>query len=203
MWLSEKVTSLEKKNGEMKRALQEMEAKIDLQERTIVEISQQHGAIEITIAKIAEHVQRQVSFNEGVRASFTTLSEEMKQHQNNFREVVRILQAHEEHMAKTGAATQEMAQRINALIQENENKTVWISSLMRDSQEQTQVLRDHQLGLQVQAEVIKTVVNQQQQTATGTGPIVSEADDQDSDRLDFLGGQNPNTGPRSFQGERS
>ena len=66
---------------------------------------------------------------------------------------------------------------------------------MRESQEQTHVLREHQLGLQVQAEVIKTVVNQQQQTASGKGPIVSEADDQDSDRLDFLGGQNPNTGP--------
>ena len=30
MWLSEKVTSLEKENGELKKALQEMEAKIEL-----------------------------------------------------------------------------------------------------------------------------------------------------------------------------
>ena len=43
-----------------------------------------------------------------------------------------ILQTYEEHMAKTGAASQEMAQRINALIQENSNKTVRISSLMRE-----------------------------------------------------------------------
>ena len=92
-----------------------------------------------------------------------------------------------------------MAQRINALIQENANKTVWISSLMRESQEQTRVLRQHQLRLQVQAEVIKAVANQQQhsqqQGATGTCPTVYEADDQDGDHLDFLGGQNPNTGP--------
>ena len=142
-----------------------------------------------------EHVQRQNIFNGGVRASFTSLSEEVKKRQDNFREVVRIFQAREEHIVKTGAATKEMAQYINALIRENANKTVWISSLMRDSQEQTQVLRQHELGLQVQAEVIKTVVNQQQQqTATVTGPTVSEADDQDSDRLDFLGYQNPNTG---------
>ena len=30
MWLAEKVTSLEKENGELKKALQEMEAKIEL-----------------------------------------------------------------------------------------------------------------------------------------------------------------------------
>ena len=196
MWLSEKVTTLEKENGDLKRVLQEMEAKIELQERTIAEMAQRHGAMETAIVLIAEQVQRHISFNEGVRASFTSLAEEVGKHQNNFQEVARIFQAHEEHIVKTGAATQEMAQYINALIKENENKTVWISSLMRESQEQTQVLRQHQLGLQVQAEVIKAVVNQeQQQTATGTGPTVSEADVQDSDRLDFLGGQNPNTGP--------
>ena len=200
MWLSQKVTTLEKENEDLKRALQEMEAKIELQGRMITEMAQQHGAMETTIAKIAEHVQRQMSFNEGVRASFTSVSEEVKQHQNNFREVVRILQTHEEYMAKTGAASQEMAQRINALIQENENKTVRISSLMRDSQEKTQVLRQHQLGLQVQAEVIKAVANQhqnppQQQGSTGTSPTVVEVNEQDGDHLDFLGCQNPNTGP--------
>ena len=74
---------------------------------------------------------------------------------------------------------------------------MWISSLMRESQEQTQILRQHHLGLQVQAEVIKTVVNQQQQQKdTGKGPTVSDADDdQDPDHLGFLGGKNPNTGP--------
>ena len=130
MWLSAKVTSLEKENGELKKALQEMEAKIELQGKMIAEMAQQHGAMEITIAQIVENVQRQVSFNEGVRASFTSLAEEVGKHQNNFREVARIFKVHEEYMAKTGAASQEMAQSINALIRENENKTAWISSLM-------------------------------------------------------------------------
>ena len=92
-----------------------------------------------------------------------------------------------------------MAQRINALIQENANKTVWISSLMRDSQEQTRVLRQHQLGLQVQAEVIKAVANQQQnqqqQGVTGTGPTVTDVDDHNDDRLDFSNVPSPNSGP--------
>ena len=101
-------------------------------------------------------------------------------------------------MAKTGAATQEMAQYINALIKENENKTVWISSLMRESQEQTRVLREHQLGLQVQAEVIKAVANQQPQqreTVTGTVPTVTELDDNNEAGLDFQNGQSPHTRP--------
>ena len=90
----------------------------------IAEMAQQHGAIDAAIAQIAEHVQRQDTFNEGVRASFTSLAEGIGKHQDNFREVARFLKTHEEHMAKTGAATQEMAQYINALIQENENKAV-------------------------------------------------------------------------------
>ena len=146
-----------------------------------------------------EHVQRQNIFNEGVRASFTSLAEDVKKHHDNFREVARIFQAHEEYIVKTGAASQEMAHYINALIKENENKTVWISSLVRESHEQTNVLRQHELGLQVQAEVIRRVANQQSQqqgTATGTGPTLSEVDNEhDGDSLDFPGGQNPNQGP--------
>ena len=93
-----------------------------------------------------------------------------------------------------------MAQSINALIEDNATKVVWISSPMRETQERTQVLRQHQLGLQVQAEVIKVVANQhqhppQQQGSTGNGQTVSEADGKDGDSLDFPGGQNPNTGP--------
>ena len=116
-----------------------------------MEMAERHGAIENTIAKIAEQVQRQIPFDEGVRASFTGLAEEVGKYQNNFREVVWIFQTHEEHIVKNGAVSQEMAQRINALIKENENKTVWISSLVRNSQEQTHILRQHELGLQVQA----------------------------------------------------
>ena len=152
------------------------------------------------MTEIVGQVQRQDTFNEGVRASFTSLAEEVGKHKNNFGEVVRILQTHEQHIVMTGAASQEMAQNINALIHDSENKTVWISSLVRDSQEKTQVLRQHQLGLQVQAEVIKVMANQQQQPqqqqgVAGTGPTVSEVDEQDGDRLDFLGGQSPNSGP--------
>ena len=203
MWLSEKVTTLEKENSELKRALQEMEARLATQENIARQVDERCARLETSVTQIVEQVQRQNMFNEGVRASFTSLAEDVNKHKDNFREVARIFQAHEEYIVKTGAASQEMAQYINALIKENENKTAWISSLTRENQEQTQVLRQHELGLQVQAESIKIVVNQQQQqkpqpqqAATRQGPTVSELDnDQDSDRLDFLGGLNPNSGP--------
>ena len=96
-------------------------------------MAQRHGAIETTNARIVEHLQRQILFDEGVRASFASLAEDVGKHQNNFREVARILQTHEEHIVRTGAASQEIVQKINALIGENANKTVWISSLTRVS----------------------------------------------------------------------
>ena len=72
---------------------------------------------------------------------------------------------------------------------------------MNEYQAQTEVLRQHQLGLQVQAEVIKRIINgqhpqqQPQQGVAGTGLTVSEVDDQDRDHRDFQGVQNPNSVP--------
>ena len=42
MWLSEKVTFLEKENGEMKKALLEMEAKIELQAWSPKSVKREH-----------------------------------------------------------------------------------------------------------------------------------------------------------------
>ena len=83
----------------------------------MAEMAHRHGAIKAAIAQISEQLQRQIAFNEGVRASFTSLSEEVGKHQNNFREVVRILQSDEQHMVRTGEATKEMERYINALVQ--------------------------------------------------------------------------------------
>ena len=199
MWLAEKVTSLENETVELKKTIQEMEARIGQQEKEITEMTRRNGAIETAIARIVEQLQRQISFNEGVRASFTSLGEEVNKHQNNFREVARIFQAHEEHIIKTGAAYQQMAQCINSLVRESENNTVWISSVMRETQEQTQVLRQHEVGLQVRAEVLKRVMNQQpqqqQQTAARTGPTISEVDDDNGTDQNFPSGPSPHAGP--------
>ena len=98
-----------------------------------------------------------------------------------------------------------MAQYINALVEENEKTKAWVGSLMRESQAQEDVLRQHEMGQQVLAEVIKRIVDQQGQQQSqqpqgqarvGAGPTVTEVeDDQDPDRLDFMTGPNPHKGP--------
>ena len=115
-----------------------------------------------------------------------------------------MLQGHEQHIVKNGAASQEMAQYINALISENEKKTLWIAIPTKESQA-PEVLRQHQQGQVALAGMIKWMLNHQQpqqqhqlalQIETVHGPTVTEVDDDDdADRLNFLGGHNPNSGP--------
>ena len=101
-----------------------METRLAFQDNVAKQMDERCVRLEASFSEVVEQVQRQNLFNEGVRASFTSLAEELKKHQDNFREVVRILQTHEEYIVKTGEASQEMAQNINALIKDSENKTV-------------------------------------------------------------------------------
>lgn len=116
----EKVIALTKENEEMKK-INEMETKIALQQKTEKELAQ-HVMIEIAITKIAGHVQRQNTFNESTKTALDGLVEEVKKHQDLFQETVRVLLSHEQHIMKTGTASQEMARYINALIQEDKKK---------------------------------------------------------------------------------
>ena len=98
-----------------------------------------------------------------------------------------------------------MAQYSNALINENEKKTAWIATPMKESHAQEEVLRQHQQGQAALAGMIKWMLNHQQpqqqhqpalQIAAVPGPTVTEVDDDDdADRLNFLGGHSPNSGP--------
>ena len=199
MWLMDKVTSLEEENGELKKELHEVWTRLSIQENTAMQALERCAVLEAAIKRIEGNAQHQNAFNEAVRASFTSMAEEVNRHQNNFTEVVQVIKAHEEYMVRTGAATQDMAQCINALVQENANQTVWISSLVRETQEQTQVLQRHEVGLHVQAHMIKTVVNQQQQqreTATArTVPTVEELDNDNEPGQNFPNGPSPHAGP--------
>ena len=69
-----------------------------------------------------------------------------------------------------------------------------IGSLTRETRAQTEVLRQHHLGQQVLAEVIKEIMAGQQQTqqqsqqqgVAGSGPTATDVDDEDRGRLDFM-----------------
>ena len=205
MWLVEKVTSLENQNEELKRALQEMETRLALQENAARQSDERFVRMEAAITQIAEIVQEQNNAIEGTKALTISLAEEVTTHRDNFQKVAMVMQVHEQHIVRSGTMTQEMAQYINALVQDNEQKSLLIGSLMKECQAQTEVLRQHHLGQQVIAEVIKEIMACQQQpqqhsqecqTITATGPTVTAVDDSDDpDRLNFLGGPSPHKGP--------
>ena len=132
MALVERITTLERENGELKRVNQEMEAKAAL--KTITEVVDRCGVMEAATMEIVQHVRQQEIFNGCVRTSIDGLETQVKIHQNNFEQLVRVLQAHETHIVKNGSAASEMAQFITALAQENEKKTMWVGSLMKESQ---------------------------------------------------------------------
>ena len=175
-----------------------MATRIERQETSKNELAERLAAMETAISKIAEHVQAQSAFNASAANSINCLENQMRVHQDNFQEVARILQTHEQHIIYNGVASQEMAQYINALAQDSEKNRAWIGAMMRESNAQAQVLLQHKMAQQVLAEVIKVMMshqqNQQQTGVTTTGPIVTEVEE-DGAVLDFLGGQNQTSGP--------
>ena len=98
------------------------------------------------------------SYSTSVKTTINGLVEEVKMHQDNYQEVMRIFQNHEQYLVRNGAASEEMAQFINALIEDNQKERLWIENLVKESQAHTEVLRQHQMGQQVIAEVIKMMM---------------------------------------------
>ena len=177
-----------------------MEERLALHERAAMETSERFGVVEAAITKIAQYTERQDPFNKSANSSISALVEEVKVHQGHFQEVAKILQGHEQHIVNSGAASQEMAQYINALVQENEKKSLWIGTLMKEVQAQAQALQQHEMGQRVLAEMLKFVMNHrpaqhQHKTETGTSPVVTEVDDISCADLGFRSGPNPNEGP--------
>ena len=199
MWVSERLTTLQNENEELKKTVQEMAAKIELHQNTIATLMERFGTMESAIARIAEHVQHQNVFNQSAKTSIDQLVEEAKAHQKCFQEVAKVLQNHEQHIANSGAVAQQMAQYIDALIKDNENKTLWIGTLRDAAVAQAQVLQQHQMGQEAIAGVLKMFMSQpqqpQQQTAPGNGPTVTEVDEESQTGQDFQNGPSPHTRP--------
>ena len=198
----ETVTSLEKENEAMKAKIGEMEAKMALQDEAARVAAERYAALESVLAEIVGNLQQQIAFSESVRASFSGLVEEVQQPQDSFNVVVRVLHHHAQHIATSGRPSQEMAQYINALAQENEKNTAWITSLMRETNAQSKVIREQHLKQHVLAEVMKGIVvhtqQQEQQSVGVTHVTVADADDETSPGFPVVPSPNaspPNTGP--------
>ena len=98
MWLSEKVTSLETENRELKKALQEMETMLTLQEAASRQIEERCARLGNAITQVAEFVQQQNASIESSRASLSSLVEEVNTHRANFQKVGMIMQVHEQYI---------------------------------------------------------------------------------------------------------
>ena len=197
--LFEKVASLEKANEEKERKINEMEMKVTLLTQAMQENEARCATMERAITEIAQNIQRQDLFNDSASTSISGLVEEVRKHQDYFQEVVRIFQNHEEHIRGNDVVSDGMGQYINALVQDTEKKRLWIEGLMKEAQAQAQVLRQHEMGQHVIAEVIKGMMNHQQtqqhQSGAGTGPVVTDVDDDNGGVLDFRECPSPHSGP--------
>ena len=107
MWVSERITVLQNENEELKKTVQEMVAKIELQQRMIFELGGRVGEMQKAIAKIAEHVQHQNVFNQSAKTSIDEVVEEVQAHQRNFQEVAKARQNHEQHIVNSGPVAQQ------------------------------------------------------------------------------------------------
>ena len=103
--LMERITTLEKENGELKRKLQENETKMSLQETIMVEIVEKEATVERAIREIAQHTKGQATFNERSKRAIACLENQVKIHQDNIHEVVLILQVHEQYVVDMGSVT--------------------------------------------------------------------------------------------------
>ena len=84
------------------------------------------------ITQVAVFVQQQNASIEGSRALMNSLVEEVNSHCDNFQKAGMIMQVNEQYIVRSGVVTQEMAQYINALIRENELKSMRIESLAKE-----------------------------------------------------------------------
>ena len=78
------------------------------------------SVIEAATMEMVRQARQQEVFNGSVRASIDVLVTQVKNDQNNFEMVMRVLQAHETHIVKNWSAASELAHFINTVAQENE-----------------------------------------------------------------------------------
>ena len=98
-----------------------------------------------------------------------------------------------------------MEQYINALIRDNQSKNMRNENLVMELLVQAEILRQHQMGQEVIAEVMKCMMTghyrgQQQpqpQGVAGTSPIVTDVDENSGSDPNFSSAPSPNSGPPS------
>ena len=75
--LTEKVASLEKENGELKKAIQELDAKMALQAKAIMATCERFSNIETGMLEIVQHVGQHEVFNRSLKTSIDGLENQV------------------------------------------------------------------------------------------------------------------------------
>ena len=84
MWLIEKVTSLERENEEMKKVLQEMATRVQLQENMLKQYVELQRVLDSAMTRICESVQRLNAFTESSTPIINGLVRDVQKHQDTF-----------------------------------------------------------------------------------------------------------------------
>ena len=97
-------------------------------ERTARENAEKQAAVGRAFREIAQLVQGQATFNESSKRAIACLEKQVKIHRDNFHEVVRILQAHEQDIVNTGSITQGLSRNVVELSKDNEKNRMWMGN---------------------------------------------------------------------------
>ena len=95
---------------------------------------------ETAIAQIEDFAQQQNAAVESSRALMNSLAEEVNTHRDSFQKVGMTMQVHEQYVVRSGVRTHEMAEFVNALIRENEQKNMRSDVLAREYQVHAEIL---------------------------------------------------------------
>ena len=80
MWLIDKVTSRERENEEMKKALQEMTTRLKLQENMLKQFVELQRVLDSAVTRACESVQRLNAFTESASEAINGLAGEVQKH---------------------------------------------------------------------------------------------------------------------------
>ena len=114
--------------------------------------------METAIGQIAECAQRQDSVIASSRASIQGLMDEVNIHRIIFQKSMDDQADPRSIHREECVVTQEMAQYINALIQDNQNENMRMESMVKELQAQAEILRQQRVGQEVIAEMMKRML---------------------------------------------
>ena len=87
-----------------------------LQAKAIMATCERFSTIETGMMEIVQHVRQHEAFNRSVKTSIDGLENQVRTHHDNFQQLVRIFQNHEQHIGQNVVVSEGMANRSTCLL---------------------------------------------------------------------------------------